>query len=362
VYRCIADYFQQNQGVAAVSEETRKRVLVVGATGFVGPALVDEFSRAGYHVICGVRNLASAARQLNFPHVEFLKVDMNEDLNPNIWLDRLREYRIDGVVNNVGIANEFGDQSIENVNVNAPLALFEAVTFYCQENIAASRQPQDVSVIQISTTGVDWPDCDAYRYPKSKKLIDESLIETTGLHFIIVRPNIIYEPGRGHLLLEQVVRVPILAYIGNTEIQPIHCRELAIGVVRLMQNPYRASCSILLAAGPEVLTWKQVFLKVSEALEIRHGILFRVPLLIGQFFTNLIQYMPQRFLSRLGILSKLDNDTIEMMTKGSTGNNSEWLEKTSLEPIYLFDAYRHFAGSPASYGQYIQSIRDGRAS
>jgi len=340
-----------------MNEEHRKRILVVGATGFVGPALVDEFCRAGYHVICGVRNLDNAARQLNFPHAEFLQVDMNEDLNPNIWLERLRTHKVEGVVNNVGIANEFGDQSMENVNVNAPLALFEAVTFYCQENLEANRQPQKVSVIQISTTGVDWPDCDAYRYPKSKKLIDESLLETTGLHFIIVRPNIIYEPGRGHLLLEQIVRLPVLAYIGSTEIQPIHCRELAIGVVRLMQNPFRASCSILLATGPEVLTWKQVFLKVSEALGIRHGIFFRVPLLIGQFFTNLIQYLPKNFLYRLGILSKLDNDTIEMMTKGSTGDNSEWLAMTSLQPIYLFDAYKHFAGSSEDYEEYIQSVR-----
>jgi len=341
-----------------MSEESRKRILVVGATGFVGPALVDEFSRAGYHVICGVRNLESAAKQLNFPHVEFLKVDMNEDLNPNTWLDRLREYRIDGVVNNVGIANEFGDQSMEDVNVNAPLALFEAVTFYCQENVVANRQPQNVSVIQISTTGVDWSDCDAYRYPKSKKLIDESLLETTGLNFIIVRPNIIYEPGRGHLLLEQIVRMPVLGYIGSTEIQPIHCRELAIGVVRLMQNPFKASCSILLATGPEVLTWKQVYLKVSEALGIKHGIFVRLPLVIGQFFTNLIQYLPERVLRRLGILSKLDNDTIEMMTKGSTGDNAEWLQKTSLQPIYLFDVYKKLAESPEASERYIQSIRD----
>lgn len=340
-----------------MSEESRKRILVVGATGFVGPALVDEFCRAGYHVVCGVRNLQNAAQQLNFPHVEFLKVDMNEDLNPNTWLDRLRKYKIDGVVNNVGIANAFGGQSMENVNINAPLALFEAVTFYCQENLEANREPQNVTVIQISTTGVDWPDCDAYRYPKSKKLIDESLIETTGLNFIIVRPNIIYEPGRGHLLLEHIVRLPILSYIGSTEIQPIHCRELAIGVVRLMGNPFKASCSILLATGPEILTWKDVFLKVSEALGLKHGIFFRVPLLMGQFFTNLIQYLPERLLYRLGILSKLDNDTIEMMTKGSTADNTEWLQKTSLQSIYLFDAYKKFGESTEAYENYIQSIR-----
>ncbi len=335
-----------------------KRILVVGATGFVGPALVEEFSRAGYHVICGVRNLKSAARQLNFPNVEVIKVDMNEDLNPNTWLDRLREHRVDGVVNNVGIANAFGGQSIENVNVNAPLALFEAVYFYCRENQEAKRQPQDVSVIQISTTGVNWDDCDAYKYPKSKKLIDESLIETTGLNFIIVRPNVIYEPGRGHLLLEQIARLPVIAYIGNSYIQPIHCRELAVGIVRLMENPYKADCSILQATGPEAMTWKQVFLTVCKALELKHGIFVRTPLLFAQIFTNLIQRLPERLLYRLGILSKLDNDTIEMMTKGSTGDNSDWLKKTSVQPMYIFDTYRSLGESSEAYNDYVQSIRD----
>ena len=339
-------------------KESGKRILVVGATGFVGPALVDEFSRAGYHVICAARNLNSAAEQLDFPNVEFLQVDMNEDLNPNTWLDRLKKYKVDGIVNNVGIANSFGGQSIEDVNINAPLALFEAVTFYCQENIEANRQPQNVTVMQMSTTGVNWSDCDAYQYPKSKKLIDESLIETTGLNFIIVRPNIIYEPGRGHLLLEQIARLPVIAYIGKNEIQPIHCRELAIGIVRLMANPYQASCSILQATGPEVMTWRQIFLDVCRALGQKHGILIHIPLLFGQLFTNIIQRLPEETLRRLGILSKMDNDTIEMMTKGSTGDNSEWLEKTSLRSMSVLETYRKLAESPEAYDEYIQSIRD----
>ncbi len=335
-----------------------KRILVVGATGFVGPALVEEFSRAGFHVVCGVRNLRSAAQQLDFANVEVIRVDMNEDLNPNTWLDRLRRYQVDGVVNNVGIANAFGGQSIENVNVNAPLALFEAVYFYCRENREAGRLPRDVPVIQISTTGVNWDDCDAYRYPKSKKLIDESLVETTGLKFIIVRPNVIYEPGRGHLLLEQIARLPVIAYIGNSPIQPIHCRELAIGIVRLMKNPSRADCSILQATGPEVMTWKEVFLSVCNALGRRHGIFVRTPLLVAQVFTNIIQRLPERLLYRLGILSKLDNDTIEMMTKGSTGDNTQWLQKTGLQPMSVFETYRHLATSPGAYARYVQSIRD----
>lgn len=103
-----------------MTEDPGENILVVGATGFLGPALVEELSMAGFTVTCGVRNLKKAARQLPFPGVQLLQVDFNTDLNPEIWLARLKEYDIDRVVNNVGIANCFGGQSLENVNVLAP--------------------------------------------------------------------------------------------------------------------------------------------------------------------------------------------------------------------------------------------------
>lgn len=337
--------------------QSEKKILVVGATGFVGPALVEEFSKAGYSVICGVRNLQSAARQLSFPNVEFMKVNLNEDLDPDIWLERLEEHQVDGVVNNVGIANSFGGQSLENVNVLAPLALFKAVQHYCQDNRSFRRKPHDIPVIQISTTGVNWPDCDNYEYPRTKKQIDEVLVKTDGLRFIIVRPNIIYEPGRGHLLLEEIARLSIIAYIGKSDIQPIHCRELAIGIVRLMNNPSVANRSILQAVGPEVMTWEKVFKSVCGALGREHCIFLRFPLLIGQLLTSLSQKLPDNSLSRLGVLAKMDDETIEMMTKGSTGDNSEWLKKTKMEPMCLFDVYKKFGTSPEAYNSYLEEMR-----
>ncbi len=220
-----------------MSKNPTKKILIVGATGFVGPALVEEFSRAGYNVLCGVRNMTRASEQLRFKNVEFMEVNLNEDLDPALWLSRLKKHQISGVINNVGIANAFGGQSLENVNVYAPLALFQAVCQYCRENKKERFQGHDVHVIQISTTGVNWHDCDQYEYPRTKKRIDEALFAIRNLSFTIVRPNIIYEPARGHLLLAQIARLPVIAYVGKAAIQPIHCRELAIGTVRLMENP-----------------------------------------------------------------------------------------------------------------------------
>ena len=96
-----------------MTENKKENILVVGATGFLGPALVEELSLAGFRVICGVRNLEKAAMQLPFPDIRFLKVNLNTDLSPQLWLTRLQEHNIHRVINNVGIATSFGGQSLE---------------------------------------------------------------------------------------------------------------------------------------------------------------------------------------------------------------------------------------------------------
>ncbi len=336
-----------------------KKILVVGATGFLGPVLVEELSLAGFQVVCAVRNLEKAARQLPFPGVAFCKVDMNCDLDSAVWLARLREHRIDIVVNNAGIANSFGDQSIENVNVQAPLALFKAMRRYQGERKEASM---GVRVVQISTTGVDWPDCDDFPYPASKKRLENLLAGMEDLPHVIIRPNVIYEPERGHLLLEQIAKIPFIFYIGHEEIQPIHSRELAIGMVRLLLNKGEIQQTMLRASGPTPMTWRQVFAMASAALEKSQICYCSIPLRLAQWVTGLIQLLPDKLLYQLGILSKMDAETMVMMTRGSTASNKEWLLATGLEPIRLEDTYRAYRKGAESYTAFIQEIRKGSRS
>ncbi len=341
-----------------MAEDTGENILVVGATGFLGPALVEELSMAGFTVICGVRNLKKAARQLSFPGVQLLKVDFNTDLNPEIWLARLKEYDIDRVVNNVGIANCFGGQSLENVNVLAPLALFEAAQFFYGDHKSSAEKTTFARVIQISTTGVDWPDCDEFPYPASKRLLEEQLGRMGDLVHIIIRPNVIYEPERGHLLLEQIARIPAVFYIGHEQIQPVHCREIANGVARLLKRKAPVKQTLLRATCPTPMTWKEVFETSSTELGRRHICYCPVPLKIAQFVTMLIQKLPDNLLYRLGILSKMDPDTMLMMTKGSTGSNKEWLQATGLRSIRLDETYREYGKGTEAYASFIESIRN----
>ncbi len=341
-----------------MTESSKERVLVVGATGFLGPALVEELCLAGFHVICGVRNLEKAARELDFPNVELLTVNLNMDLDSELWYSRLQELKIDCIVNNVGIATSFGGQSLENVNVRAPVALFEAMHRYIAERRIATERTDKTEVIQISTTGVDWEDCSSFPYPSSKLKVDKFLAGMEGLNHIIVRPNVIYEPERGHLLLERIARMPVNFYIGHAQIQPIHCREIAIGVARLLQNPSTTQSAILRAVGPVAMTWEEVFDISAKALGKEYSCACQVPLRVAQGVTMLVQTLPMKILQRLGILSKMDPETIVMMTKGSTGDNAEWLQATEMGAINLDACYHAYADGSDVYAGFIKGARD----
>lgn len=334
-----------------------ENILVVGATGFLGPALVEELSLARFQIICGVRNLEKAAKQLPFRGVTLLKVDLNTDLSPDVWLDRLREHKIDRIINNVGIATSFGNQSIENVNVLAPLALFKAMQSHLTDKDISNERLSFPRVIQISTTGVDWPDHEGFAYPASKARVDKQLSGLQDLNYLIVRPNVIYEPERGHLLLEQIARMPINFSVGNAKIQPIHSREIAIGIVRLLTEVNGSAKKTLRACGPDAMTWEEIFNTTAVALKKNFICSCSVPLNLAQMATKIIQLLPKKILIRFGILSKMDPQTIFMMTKGSTGDNSDWLTATNLEPIQLDKCYQSYQKGPDVYQAYIEHIR-----
>lgn len=335
----------------------KKRILIIGATGFIGPALVEEFSLAGFEVVCGVRNLKKAKKQLAFPNVELLEVDLNNDIDSEVWLERLHAIGIDGIINNVGIANSFGGQSIENVNFKAPVALFEAVRRFNKTVGTGGFSAAGIRVIQISTTGVNWPDHEKFEYPTTKKKADDALSAMDDLDRVIIRPNVVYEPEKGHLLLEQISKIPIIFYIFGGFIQPIFCRELAIGATRVMSRTEEDCPLILHACGPEQLTWEMIFFASRRALGGRHAIFIPVPLKLAQWFTMAVQLLPEKILVHLGILSKMDPETILMMTRGSICRNPKWSPQIHLRSVKLYNVYRAFKVGKNHYSSYLDRLR-----
>ena len=116
------------------------RILLTGATGFIGRHIAGRLIGAGHELVCCVRDTARCRRM--FPRQTAVACDFNRDTDAADWLPRLEG--IEAVINCAGILQGRPGQSIEAIHSAAPKALFDA----CLR--AGVRR-----VVQISALGAD---------------------------------------------------------------------------------------------------------------------------------------------------------------------------------------------------------------
>ena len=166
------------------------RILVTGASGFVGRALVAELADAGHSVRAAMRQPADI-----FPRsVEVIAV--SDLTRPVEWRPLLRD--IDTVVHLAGIAHagpEIAEQAYDRVNRLATAELAAAARIMgikhlvFMSSIRAQSGPASDSVLRES----DAPRPTDF-YGRSK-LAAEDALRAAGVPFTILRPVLIYGPG-----------------------------------------------------------------------------------------------------------------------------------------------------------------------
>jgi len=96
------------------------RILITGASGFIGSHLAKHLHTQGHTIMAGTRN--PQRWQAMLPMYTWSAVDFRHDLQADIWLPRLTQ--VDLVINTVGIIAERGGQNFREIQTLAPQALF----------------------------------------------------------------------------------------------------------------------------------------------------------------------------------------------------------------------------------------------
>jgi len=149
------------------------RILLVGATGFIGRHIGAALVRAGHEVVGCARNRHGAFKR--YPHLGWMRADFATDVFKEAWLPRLMGF--DAVVNAAGILREGARQSFEAVHYAGPRALFEACAA-----LGIRR------VIHVSALGCER---NPRPYAETKLLLDRFLA-TLDLDWVILRPSLVY--------------------------------------------------------------------------------------------------------------------------------------------------------------------------
>lgn len=147
------------------------RILVLGANGFIGSAIVAALLRADMIVRCAVRQPDAMANR--FPGVETVRSDLRDEAasDPAYWRDAVSG--VDAVVNVAGVLPPRRDSDAWSVHCHTPDALFAA----CET--AGVRR-----VIQLSAVGVEEAET---VYARSKRAGDEKLM-ARDLDWTVLRP------------------------------------------------------------------------------------------------------------------------------------------------------------------------------
>jgi nucleoside-diphosphate-sugar epimerase len=248
------------------------RVLVTGATGFIGSHLVQALLDDVYSVRVVVRSQPKRLRTqpwLSNGDVEVFSGDVTRPASIN---DAVRG--IDVVFHLAALLGNRADTASQLSEVNI---------FGTKVVVDASYEANVRQIVYLSTTGVmgrlktlpgtlNHPYNPGNEYERSKseaeryvlKSVEEGRVSAT-----IVRPSHVYGPGEFNTLpiYRLMKRLGILALPngGNSCFQPLYVTDLARALVLCADKEDKSRNRIYIAAGGEVVTFKE-FLKLSAKI------------------------------------------------------------------------------------------------
>ena len=230
------------------------RVLLIGATGFIGRHVCARLLVGGVAVVAAVREPARATRR--FPGIATAPVDLNRMTAASDWRPLLAG--IDAVVNCAGVLQSGRGQSARAIHTDAPAALFAACA-----GAGVRRVVQVSAVSAVAAAGTEYA---------LTKLAADDLLRASDLDWVVLRPSLAYGGGSfgGTSALRGLAGLPyVLPTIGDGGqlVQPVHVDDIAETVWRCLepQVPVRRTLDVV---GPDTMTLREVALRLRDWLDL----------------------------------------------------------------------------------------------
>jgi uncharacterized protein YbjT (DUF2867 family) len=284
------------------------KILVCGATGFVGRHLTRALRDAGHTVIRAVRRPVEP---------DDIAVDFCNDTSKQIWLPRLNGITV--VVNAVGVLRESRNNPMQIVHAATPAALF-----------AAAAEASVERVVQLSALGVDSGIATAYF---STKLLAEHALKALPAHlrWLCLRPSVIYgEDGASAQMFRLLAKLPVhgLPMGGRQRLQPVHIDDICRAVTHWLADPNAVSQTVE-AAGADATDMRGMLDSYRQQLGHGSALHLAVPSLLVKTAARIGDHIPA---------SPLCSDTLTMLNAGSTADASKFTRLLGRTPR----SYREF--------------------
>lgn len=195
-------------------QNNMRRILITGATGFIGRKLVPKLARNN-KVICLVRK-SSNLNGLKLKNVSFSYGDM---------LDRESVYSASkGIDMLIHLATSHSSGNEDN-NLRGSINIIDS----CKKN--KIRKFVFVSSMATKRKNIDF-------YGRTKLKI-ENLLKKSGLNYVIIRPSIIYSENNLSLIGKSLTSIPFFIPIigdGNYKLNPVFIDDVVKSIVASIEK------------------------------------------------------------------------------------------------------------------------------
>ena len=293
------------------------KVLVTGATGFVGREVVRQLRKGGQ----AIRILA---RSRNSPRVQEAVSRYGAEVHVGDVLDAASLdgalSGMDAVIHLVGIISEVGESTFENIHTRGTGNI-----------VAAARQAGVRRFAHMSALGTRANASSRYH---QTKWAAEQLVRHSGLDFTIFRPSLIYGPEDQFVnMFARMIRLsPVVPLIGSpsARFQPVPVEAVAAAFVGSLGEPNCADQTYDLC-GPEALTLSEIVDRILDVLQ-RRRLKVQVPLALARCQAVGLEFIYRRLLRRASLLNR---DQLIMLQEDNVGNPQPANEIFGLNPLPL---------------------------
>ena len=293
----------------------QEMILLIGATGLLGPHVVEKLLQNNYSVTCLVRKSSNASRISKLEEIA-------EKAGKKISLATGNLEDTDSIIPLV----EKADIAVYMVDLER--------TELLENFLYASRCAGLKRAVFISSTTVLVP---LKSTVKERKLKSEELIKNSGLCYTILRPSMIYGSVDDNNFSRMIKFIKKRSFFvtfgrGNNLIQPIYIKDVAEAILSVLNNN-KTYNKIYNIAGKEPIEYNRMLEIVRSKLKKRFAVI-RVPV------------RPARFLISI-YATIFKNPSL----------TPDQIERMSVDKAYSYkEATRDFNFSPLSFEEGIEKL------
>ncbi len=222
-----------------------KKVLITGASGFVGSFLVQEALNQGFEVYAGIRT-TSKKDFLTDPRINFIELGLSRK---EMIVEKLTYYekkigRFDFVIHNAGVTKSHKKNDFDRVNFQYTKNIIEALIeancvpdkFVYISSLAAYGPGDEKNMQPITELSVPNP---VSLYGKSKLKSEEFIYGLKDFPYLIFRPTGVYGPReKDYFLMYKSIKNHLETYVGSSQQQItfVYVKDLASLIIKSLNS------------------------------------------------------------------------------------------------------------------------------